>query len=723
MHVIPSPYMFTLCFPAKSTSVKIFKVGKPQTETKITESAKVMTYSYQKDTKSFESPTKSKISGVRDSQKQVELCNELDKDRLGIKTKKEASDVGTVKSSEILAEEDSLDSDSDDSAKSQPSLEEKSENFMVFKASNTTESKKTLPTLEIQKEKPKESDATNVTETVVKERDFFSITEEFQQASQEEVQRRQSQLEDILAEGTQVIPKKSWRSSLARFYDNVDDEYDVRRSKESFEDSSDPNRTREDIDDVFKPNEEPKVDEKGVKENQAKEEEDIEEIKEHPSKWFPKYKSLDESTKDEGAVNEYQTLQQPAKGSEEDQVVNITDASESSSESDDDYVSLNQRTMKFDVETEYEQLSTSEEPRGFLLSNIQEEEEDDEDNITNVPEKSEKVPEVVETVEITPPGEKDEFPLERQVSQTSITLSPMKDVPQKEPEKEQEDTKPLHIQTFEDNNVFSSNEQPLQIHSEVLVPFSQEMDKTVQIGERETFDEISIETKVTEVKTVTMSLSEFGDVSIEEKTEVHTDTGLTESRSTREKEETTLSKRPLSDNVDTTYPMKTSSPNVSLLAIKPPGGGQMSPIERKTDQPPPHSPSYHRPIKTQEEHVVYPPQPSGGITSLDTSKITQALDENLYIAVTAYEPESDDVLSLHEGEKLELLDASMEDWWMVRKVFDKREGYVPGQYLREKREYEHLVEEQLSKIIERLPHASSKKVINISGKLYGFCTE
>ena len=91
------------------------------------------------------------------------------------------------------------------------------------------------------------------------------------------------------------------------------------------------------------------------------------------------------------------------------------------------------------------------------------------------------------------------------------------------------------------------------------------------------------------------------------------------------------------------------------------------------------------------------------------------LDQELgdvYVAMSPYEPESDEVMSLHEGEKVEILDDTAEDWWLVRKYFDQREGWVPGQYLKNKSLYDQQINEELHRIIGEIPlEGEESKVI------------
>ncbi len=193
---------------------------------------------------------------------------------------------------------------------------------------------------------------------------------------------------------------------------------------------------------------------------------------------------------------------------------------------------------------------------------------------------------------------------------------------------------------------------------------SQEVDKTVKTKDLETVDEITLKTRVLQVKTIAMELSEAGDVALMEKTEVETNTDLTEQHKSREREEVVLSKR----------------------------------LERPAISP---APSFRSRSERSER------------SEFDTEEPVSLLnvEEQLpvYVAISAYEPESDEVLSLHEGEQVEVLDDAEEDWWLVRKFFNSREGWVPGQYLKDKEDYDRLVEEELQQQIQELKVENSKQ--------------
>jgi hypothetical protein len=200
----------------------------------------------------------------------------------------------------------------------------------------------------------------------------------------------------------------------------------------------------------------------------------------------------------------------------------------------------------------------------------------------------------------------------------------------------------------------------------IQMALQQEVDKTVHSHEMETHDEITVETRVMEVKTVKMELSDAGSVSLMETTEVKTDTELNESRKKKEKDQVVMWK-------------KTFEPK-AIGDIKP---SQEENLERPAISPAPLT--VHNDIPNVEDMPDF------------------MRDMLVYVAISSYEPESDEVMSLHEGEKLELVeDPGQEEWWLVRKLFNNRQGWVPGQYLKDKSDFDQLVDQQLTQQIEQL---------------------
>ena len=219
-----------------------------------------------------------------------------------------------------------------------------------------------------------------------------------------------------------------------------------------------------------------------------------------------------------------------------------------------------------------------------------------------------------------------------------------------------------------------------------LMALQQQVDKTVKTQEYETTDEVTVQTSVTQVKTVKMEISEWGGVSLLETTETKTDTDMSEVRKTKEREETLMTHKVMEKRV----PEIPESPRSPI-----PPMSQWSPV-------PPWSPIPPLCLKAESESEFEAP-------SVVSEPIPVQEISAIYVAVSAYEPESDDVLSLHEGEKVEVLDDTQDDWWLVRKTFDNREGWAPGQYLKEQEEYRQMVEQSLAAAIEKLPAESRKE--------------
>ena len=206
-----------------------------------------------------------------------------------------------------------------------------------------------------------------------------------------------------------------------------------------------------------------------------------------------------------------------------------------------------------------------------------------------------------------------------------------------------------------------------------------EADKTYKTTETEIQDEVTIHSKVKQTRTVKMELSEVGGVSLEETSQVETETNLQEHRKTIEKEDILI----------------THKVGREMLMDAPPQSPLLSP---RSPAPPSFRPNLSRSDTADSDGVITLPEGSISIES----------DQALYRAICAYEPEADEVLSLHEGENVEVIDDSQEDWWMVRKLFNNRVGWVPGNYLKDKVEYDRMVLEELQNWIAKLPNESSK---------------
>jgi len=239
-------------------------------------------------------------------------------------------------------------------------------------------------------------------------------------------------------------------------------------------------------------------------------------------------------------------------------------------------------------------------------------------------------------------------------------------------------------------------EDQLQKLARDVDALQQEVDTTVNSRELETTDEIVVETKVTEVKTVLMHLGESGNISVMETTEVKTDTDMKEIKKILERDEVSVSHR--SD--------RKQSDNSSFVPLSPSPSPAGSLRSRTPDR---HSPSASLVHSDSVEKLL---EADLAVTRDIVGDIRPGtgVDAGLYVAICPYEPETDDVMSLHEGEFLEVLEDTAEDWWLVKKSFDGREGYVPAQYLRDKHADDRMVEEEVAKQMENINVDSSKKI-------------
>jgi len=238
-------------------------------------------------------------------------------------------------------------------------------------------------------------------------------------------------------------------------------------------------------------------------------------------------------------------------------------------------------------------------------------------------------------------------------------------------------------------------EEQLQTMARDVDALQQEVDTTVNSRELETTDEIVVETKVTEVKTVLMHLGESGDISVMETTEVKTDTDMKETKKILERDEVAVSHR--------------RQPDFLPLSPSPSPAGSF-----RSRTPDRHSPPTSLVLSDSVEKLVEADLAEVRDAVIDI-RPTVGVDAGLYVAICPYEPETEDVMSLHEGEFLEILEDTAYDWWLVKKSFDGREGYVPAQYLRDKHADDRMVEEEVAKQLDKVYVDSSKK--NFSGSL------
>lgn len=203
---------------------------------------------------------------------------------------------------------------------------------------------------------------------------------------------------------------------------------------------------------------------------------------------------------------------------------------------------------------------------------------------------------------------------------------------------------------------------------------------------------------MTEVKTVLMHLGESGNISVVETTEVKTDTDMKETKKILERDEVAVSHR--TDRKPSDY-----SSFIPLSPSPSPAGS----IRSKT--PDRHSPSASLVACDSVERLLEADLAEVRGSAGDLRQGV-GVDAGLYVAICPYEPETEDVMSLHEGEYLEILEDAAEDWWLVKKSFDGREGYVPAQYLRDKQSDDRMVEEEVSKQMDKVYVDSSKEILS-----------
>ena len=264
-----------------------------------------------------------------------------------------------------------------------------------------------------------------------------------------------------------------------------------------------------------------------------------------------------------------------------------------------------------------------------------------------------------------------------------------------------------------------------------------ETDKTIKTEEMQLLDEVTVETKIMEVKTIKMELSRMGDVSVMETTEVHTDTDMKESRQSREREETIYlhtkaDKTPIKEDEKlalTSRQHEIRPESASSARSESESESEMKSIKREripvlpkgaklTDNFGSSSPSFVKPEEVQTmSQSKEQKEPERVNTVIERGEGSSDEEPYICVAISTYDPESDEVLSLHEGEKVEVLDDSQDDWWLVRKKQSNREGWVPGQYLRDKTVYDRTVERQLKKAIEQLPSSTSKTTYSVTTTL------
>ena len=239
-------------------------------------------------------------------------------------------------------------------------------------------------------------------------------------------------------------------------------------------------------------------------------------------------------------------------------------------------------------------------------------------------------------------------------------------------------------------------EEELQRMARDADALQQEVDTTVNSRELETTDEIVVETKVTETKTVLMHLGESGNISVMETTEVKTDTDMKETKKILERDEVAVSHRSSRSDFSPFIPLSPSPSPAGSLRSKTPDRQSPSGSLKASDS-----------VEKLTEADLAEDR-----AALGDARPEVGVDAGLYVAICPYDPETDDVMSLHEGEFLEVLEDTAVDWWLVKKSFDGREGYVPAQYLRDKQTDDRMIEEELAKQMDKIDFDSSKEVLS-----------
>ena len=221
-----------------------------------------------------------------------------------------------------------------------------------------------------------------------------------------------------------------------------------------------------------------------------------------------------------------------------------------------------------------------------------------------------------------------------------------------------------------------------------ILSFQQEVDRTIKTEHDEKFEEITLETRVCEVKTITMELTPYGRVTVEEKTQVQTDTDLKETKRSHHMEEALLTRK------------VTDTKAVEGLSAYPTLAGDITISNRSSMENLNIADTFN-----DETDNVRPNERR----NTECQTITIEREPPLFIAVMAYEPDTDNSMPLHQGERVIVLDDTHKHWWLIKKIFSGREGFVPAEYLRDKYVYTALVDQMLRHNIEQLPSDTSKK--------------
>ncbi|XP_071499535.1 titin-like [Diadema antillarum] len=89
--------------------------------------------------------------------------------------------------------------------------------------------------------------------------------------------------------------------------------------------------------------------------------------------------------------------------------------------------------------------------------------------------------------------------------------------------------------------------------------------------------------------------------------------------------------------------------------------------------------------------------------TVETVMVVEPSEATTYIAIGNYLAESDQVMSMREGEQLTILDDSHGEWWMARRDATGEEGWVPKGYLATAVQYDDHLRSQLEEVVKEMP--------------------
>lgn len=81
---------------------------------------------------------------------------------------------------------------------------------------------------------------------------------------------------------------------------------------------------------------------------------------------------------------------------------------------------------------------------------------------------------------------------------------------------------------------------------------------------------------------------------------------------------------------------------------------------------------------------------------------------DVFYAVNTYVSESEQSMTVVEGEKMYVIETANQDWWFVKKHLTEEKGWVPNQNLMDENTYMEYVKNTLKEKIAKLPIFESK---------------